>query len=313
MKTIKPKKLEHGNLIGVISPSSSPEDITKINKGVQYLEKLGYKVVVGNNVGKVRGYLAGNDDERVSDLHYMFGNKEVKAIFTIRGGYGCARLLDKVDYNLIKKNPKIFIGYSDINALQMAIYKNCGLVTFSGPMLAVDFVDEISTFTEENLWKIITSNKKIGKLHNPNDEKFFSLNNGKAEGRILGGNLTVLCSIIGTGYLPDFKNSILFLEDINEPPYKIDRMFNQMRINKIFKNAKGILLGRFINCYETDQFKNSLTLNEVIEEYFHSLIKPVIYNIKHGHIKDNLTIPLGITAHMDSKNGILEIKESAVI
>lgn len=313
MRAIKPKKLVHGDLIGIVSPASSPDDLSKINHGVEYLEKLGYKVVVGKHVGKVKGYLAGEDQERVEDLHAMFANKEVKAILTVRGGFGSSRLLDKLDYNLIRKNPKIFVGYSDINILQMAIYKRCGLVTFSGPMLAVDFVDEISAFTEENFWKIITSNKKIGKLHNPHDEKFFSLNKGKAAGKILGGNLTVLSSAMGTGYLPDFKKSLFLIEDINEPPYKVDRMLNQMKIAGFFKSVSGVLIGRFINCYETDQFKNSLTLNEVIEGYFHALKKPVIYNIKHGHIKDNLTIPLGITAFMDSDKGVLEIKESAVI
>jgi muramoyltetrapeptide carboxypeptidase len=313
MKTIKPKKLERGDLVAIVSPASSPDDLTKINRSVEYLEKLGYKVVVGKHVGKIKGYLAGEDHERVQDLHEMFDNKEVKAIFTVRGGYGSTRLLNKLDYSLIKKNPKIFVGYSDINALQMAIFKNCGLITFSGPMMAVDFADDISTFTEENFWKIITSNKKIGKLHNPHDEKFFSLNKGKTEGKILGGNLTVLSSVIGTGYLPDFKKSLFLLEDINEPPYKVDRMLNQLKIAGIFKSVNGVLLGRFINCYETEQFKNSLTLNEVMEEYFHILKKPVIYNIKHGHIKDNLTIPLGINAFMDSEKGILEIKENAVI
>lgn len=313
MKTIKPKKLLPGELVGVVSPASSPDDLTKINLGVQYLEKLGYKVAVGKNVGHIKGYLAGSDSERVDDLHSMFANKEVKAIFTVRGGYGCLRLLDKLDYNLIKKNPKIFVGYSDINALQLAILKNCGLITFSGPMVAVDFAGDISPFTEENFWKIITSDKKIGRLHNPNDEKFFMLNKGRAEGEIIGGNLTIIASMLGTEYLPDFNKSLLLLEDINEPPYKVDRMLNQMKAAKIIKRISGIILGRFVNCYEVDQMKNSLTLNEVIEDYFHSLKIPVVYNFKHGHIKDNLTVPLGISALMNSEKGIIEIKESAVV
>jgi len=313
MKTIKPKKLRQGDLIGVVSPGSSPDDLAKINNGVIYLEKLGYKVAVGKNVGKIKGYLAGEDTERVEDLHSMFSNKEVKAVFTVRGGYGSLRLLDKIDYNLIKKNPKIFVGYSDINALQFAFYKNCGLITFSGPMLAVDFSGEISPFTEENFWRIITSDKKIGKLYNPNNEKFFLLKKGNAEGRMLGGNLTVITSLLGSGFLPDFSKSVLMLEDVNEPPYKIDRMLNQMRLMKIFKKINGIILGRFVDCFESDQLKNSLTLNEVILDYFNSLKIPVIYNFKHGHIKDNLTVPLGVLTHINAEKGIVEIKESAVI
>jgi muramoyltetrapeptide carboxypeptidase len=313
MKTIKPKKLLRGDLVGVVSPSSSPDDLSKINLGVQYLEKLGYKVAVGKNVGQVKGYLAGDDSARVNDIHSMFSKKEVKAVFTVRGGYGAMRLLDNLDFDLIKKNPKIFVGYSDINALQLAIFKNCGLVTFSGPMVAVDFAGEVSPFTEENFWKMVTSDKKIGRLYNPNDEKFFLLSKGKAEGRILGGNLTVINSMMGTGYLPDFSKSLLMLEDINEPPYKVDRMLNQMRLAKIIKKAAGIILGRFVNCYEADQMKNTLTLNEVVEEYFSSLKIPVIYNFKHGHIKDNLTVPLGIPAYMNSEKGIIEITENAVV
>lgn len=313
MKTIKPKKLIHGDLVGVVSPASSPDDLSKINLGVQYLEKLGYKVAVGKNVGQVKGYLAGDDSARVNDIHSMFSNKEVKAVFTVRGGYGAMRLLDKLDFDLIKKNPKIFVGYSDINALQLAIFKNCGLVTFSGPMVAVDFIGEVSSFTEENFWKMVTSDKKIGRLHNPNDEKFFLLSKGKAGGKILGGNLTVINSLMGTGYLPDFNKSLLMLEDVNEPPYKVDRMLNQMRLAKIIRKANGIILGRFVNCYEADQMKNTLTLNEVVEDYFRSLKIPVMYNFKHGHIKDNITVPIGISAYMNSEKGIIEITENAVV
>ncbi len=312
MKTVKPKKLLKGDLIGIISPASSPDDLTKINKGVEYLESLGYKAAVGKNVGKTNGYLAGTNAERIEDLHSMFSNKEVKAVFTVRGGYGSIRLLDKIDYDLIRKNPKIFVGYSDINALQLAFLKQCGLVTFSGPMVAVDFHNEVSPFTEENFWKMITSDKKIGKLHNPNEERFFHLTEGKGEGKIIGGNLTIISSMMGTEYLPEFDKSILLLEDINEPPYKVDRMLNQLKLAKVFRKLKGIILGRFVNCYEPDEMKNSLTLNEVIEEYFHSLKIPVIYNFKHGHIKDNLTIPLGLNASVNAGKGIVEITESGV-
>lgn len=313
MKTVKPKKIVKGDLIGVISPASSPDELSRINNGVKYLESLGYNVIVGKNVGRTTGYLAGSDRERLEDLHSMFSNKEVKAVFTVRGGYGSIRLMDKVDYELIRKNPKIFVGYSDINALQLAFFKECGLVTFSGPMVAVDFHDEVSPFTEENFWRIVTSEKKIGKLHNPNDERFFHLTDGKGEGKIIGGNLTIISSMMGTDYLPKFDKSILLLEDINEPPYKVDRMLNQLRAAKVFKKVNGVILGRFVNCYEPDEMKNSLTLNEVIEDYFHSLKIPVIYNFKHGHIKDNLTIPLGLNAFINSGKGIVEFKEGAVV
>ena len=313
MRIVKPKRLKKGDLIGIISPASSPDDLSRINKGVSYLESIGYRVEVGKNVGKIRGYLAGTDQERLDDLHSMFKNKDVKAIFSVRGGYGSGRLLDKINFNLIKKNPKIFVGYSDITALQMAFFKKTGLVTFAGPMVAVDFgADEVDPFTEEVFWKTITSNKKIGKLHNPDDEKFYVLTKGRGEGRIIGGNLALLASIIGTDYQPNFTNSILLLEDIGEPPYRIDRLFYQLKYAKAFKQTKGIILGRFVDCYETDSTKTSLTLNEVIDDYFSELKIPVVYNIKHGHIKENLTIPFGLKCKLNASRCFIEISEGAV-
>lgn len=314
MKTLKPKKLLPGDLIGIISPASSPDDMSRINKGVTYLEKLGYKVEVAPNAQNERGYLAGTDAERLSDLHYMFGNKEVKAIFCVRGGYGSGRLLDKIDYNLVKKNPKIFVGYSDITSLQMAFLKKIGLVTFAGPMLAVDFFkDEVNTFTEEKFWQIVTSTKKIGKLVNPKEEKFFTLSNGRGEGKLIGGNLALFISLMGTSYLPIVKDSMLLIEDIGEPPYRIDRMLNQLRLAGIFKQISGLILGRFVDCYESDTEKKSLTLNEVIADYLSNLKIPVMYNIKHGHIAENLTIPFGLNCKINTTKSFIEIPESAVI
>ncbi len=313
MGIVKPKRLKPGDVIGIISPASSPDDLTKINSGVQYLEKLGYRVEIGKNVGSNNGYLAGSDDQRLTDLHDMFKNKNISAVFSIRGGYGSGRLLDKIDYRLIRNNPKIFVGYSDINALQSAIFTKTGLITFAGPMVAVDFHDEVSTFTEEVFWKTITSNKKIGKLQNPRREKFYLLNKGRASGRILGGNLTIFNSLLGTEYLPNLKGAILLLEDINEAPYRIDRMLNQLRLAKIFKQIGGIILGHFVDCVEQDPTKKSFTLNEIIIEYFQNIKLPVLYNIKHGHVKDNITIPYGLKCVLNATRGNIEIPESAVV
>ena len=178
MKAIKPKKLQKGDLIGIVSPASSVDDPSRLESGVRYIEKMGYNVIVGKNVGKFNGYLAGTDQERLDDLHSMFSNKKVRAVFCLRGGYGAARLLDKVDYKLIKNNPKIFAGYSDISALHLAMFFKTGLVTFAGPMVGVDFYDEVSPFTEEMFWSLITSTRKYGKIGNPDDENILSLNPG---------------------------------------------------------------------------------------------------------------------------------------
>lgn len=312
MKLLKPKKLAKGDLIGLISPASSPDDLEKIGKAVKYFESIGYRVIVGKNVGKYRGYLAGTDDERLTDLHEMFKNKDVKAIICLRGGYGTGRILDKINYNLIKKNPKIFVGYSDITALHAAIYTKTGLVTFAGPMAAVDFYENPSSFTEKHFWDLLTNNKKIGKIENPNSENFYTLNKGRGEGRLFPANLTVLVSIIGSDYFPNIKDTVWVFEDIDEPPYRIDRMFNQLRLNKVFKQSKGIILGRFVNCYESDKTKKTLTLNEVITDYFSELKIPILYNIKHGHISDNITFPVGVKTKVNASRGFIEITENAV-
>jgi len=313
MRIIKPKKLSKGDLIGIISPASAPSDLSSIDRGVAYFESLGYKVEVGKNAAQQKGYFAGDDKERLDDLHYMFRKKEVKAIICTRGGYGSGRLLNSLDYNLIRQNPKIFVGYSDINALQLAIFHKVKMITFGGPMVSPDFSNEMNESAEEDFWSTITSSKKIGKISNPKEEKFYVLNKGRGEGRILGGNLSILVSIMGTEYFPQFKDSILLLEEINEPPYRVDRLFNQLKLAKIFKQVKGIILGRFVNCYESDSEKKTFTLNEVIADYFTSLKIPVFYNVKYGHIKDTMTIPFGIKCRINTSRGFIEFTEGAVI
>jgi muramoyltetrapeptide carboxypeptidase len=312
MKPIKPSKLNKGELIGLISPASSPDDLSRIEKGVSYLEKNGYKVEVGKNVGLSNGYLAGDDTQRVDDLHYMFGKKEVKAIICIRGGYGSPRLIDKIDYNLIKRHPKIFVGYSDITALQLAFLKKAGLISFAGPMLAVDFWDEVSPFTEEMFWTILTCKKKIGKINNPGNERFYVLRPGKSEGELIGGNLSLITSLLGTQYIPSFESKVLLLEEVGEAPYRIDRMLNQLRLSGILEQIKGIILGNFLNCVETDISKKTLTLNDVISDYFEKFNKPVIYNFKHGHLSDMITVVFGIRYKLNSETASIEMNESAV-
>lgn len=308
----KPKKLEKGDLIGVISPASNPPDISRIDKGVKYLESLGYNVLVGKNVGADNGYLAGTDEQRAEDLNSMFENKEVKAIFCIRGGYGSGRLLDKINYNAVRNNPKIFVGYSDITALQLAFFKKAGLVTFAGPMVAVDMYEKFNPKAEEIFWNTFTNSRKLGKIINPGEEKFFILNKGRAEGTLLGGNLAVFASQIGTPYIPNFKESILMFEEIGELPYRIDRYFNQITKAKIVEQSNGLILGRFLDCYEPDETKPTLSLNEVIGNYLGNIDKPVIYNVKHGHIAENITLPFGVHCKINASRSFIEIPDRVV-
>jgi muramoyltetrapeptide carboxypeptidase len=312
MIIIKPNKLKKGDLIGIISPASSPGDLSLIKSGVQYIEGLGYHTILGNNVGKSRGYLAGTDEERADDIHQMFADKRVKAIFCLRGGYGAFRLLDKIDYKIIRNNPKIFIGFSEITSLQMAFLRKANLITFAGPMVVPNFSKEVSTFTEENFWRIISSNKKPERIKFPKINKLSLLSSNEVSGIIIGGNLAVFTSLLGTGYLPDLKNKILFLEDISEPPYKIDRMFNQLRLNKVFKKVKGIILGSFVDCNESDVKKKTLSFEEVCDHYLSPLDIPVIRSFPHGHIKDIVTLPIGLKIKLNVTKGYLDFLESGV-
>ncbi len=313
MKIIKPKKLNRGDLIGVIAPSSPINNSEKINNAVKYFEAQGYPVLLGKSVFSERGYLAGDDDLRLNDFHSMFANKNVKAIICLRGGYGSIRFIDKINFKLIRSNPKIFVGFSDITTLQLAILEKAKLITFAGPMISTYFgLDENENFIEEQFWDMITSNKKKRRVVNPNSEKYFVLNKGRAEGRLIGGNLTSLIALSGSRFLPTFDNSILLLEEISEPPYKIDRMFNMLRRQNIIKKAKGIILGRFIDCYEQDSDKKTLTLNEVILDYFANIRKPVIYNVNHGHVNNNITLPIGARCKINTTKGFFEILENVV-
>lgn len=312
MTPVKPQRLKPKDIIGIISPASSPDEFLRVEKGVKYLESLGYRVKVGKNVGKNHGYLAGTDEERVEDLHSMFKDKNVKAVFTVRGGYGAFRLLDKIDYRIIKSNPKIFVGYSEITSLQMAFFEKTGLVTFAGPMVGVDFYDEVSPYTTENFWAMITSNKKIGKLTFPEDQKLPSLNKGNASGRIVGGNLAVFAALLGTEYFPNLTGKILMIEDIGELPYRIDRILNQLRLAGAFKKIKGIILGRFVDCNEHDPAKKTLSLGEVIQHYVGAVKVPSVYTFPHGHIKDFLTVPFGIKVNLNATKGTIEFAEAAV-
>ena len=264
MRIIKPAKLRPGDVIGIIAPASAPVDPTKLENGIRYIEKNGYRVELGNNVSKINGYLAGTDQERADDLNSMFKNKDVKAIICLRGGYGASRILDKINYKLIRSNPKILVGYSEITALQMAILQKSGLVTFAGPMVATDFGNGITPYTEDFFWRIISSNKKIGRLKYPDNEKLVSITKGGASGRIIGGNLSVLAALTGTEYFPDLKGRILMFEEVDELPYKVDRLLNHLRLLKVFKQIKGIILGRFVDCYEHDTSKRTLTLGKVM-------------------------------------------------
>ncbi|MEW6061742.1 MAG: LD-carboxypeptidase [Bacteroidota bacterium] len=312
MTIVKPSALKKGDLIGIIAPASPPSVPEKITKGAEYLERLGYRVKLGKNVSKVYGYLAGTDQERADDIHEMFADKQVKAVIAVRGGYGTPRLLPLLNFSLIKKNPKILVGYSDLTALQLAIFKKTGLITFAGPMAGVEMWKEIDPFTEEHFWRMLTSKKKYGVVQNPDGKEFTSLNTGTASGRLLGGNLSLISSIIGSPYIPSFKNSLLFIEEVEEECYRFDRMMNHLHIANILKETNGVIVGELTDVKASDTSKPFLTVEEILNDYLKPLKKPVVTGLVHGHIPKKLTMPIGIKGTLNANKRTLSFDEAAV-
>ncbi len=301
MKKLKPNALQKGDTIGIISPSGYVSYTEKFDNAKKYFENKGFEVKIFPNSKKQHKYLAGLDEERIEDFNNAFSDKNVKVILTSRGGYGATRIIDKIDYNLIKSNPKIFCGYSDITAFHSAIYKQTGLVTFHAPFALFDFGSEnVDKYTEENFWNNITKNNLNIPLNNAFE--YQCVHKGSAEGELIGGNLCVLTSIMGSDFEPDFKDKILYIEDVNEPLYKIDRMLNQLRLCGVFDKIKGLLVGKFSS--DDENFDKKVT--EFLKEYD----IPCGYGFSATHELEKMTLPLNVRYKADFESGKFEITES---
>lgn len=309
MKRIKPRALRRGAVIGVCAPASPPLRDSDLHSGVRYLERLGYRVEAGRHLYRHDGYLAGTDRQRAEDLNSLFRNRHVDAVIALRGGYGSTRLLPLLDFGAIRKHPKIFVGYSDLTALQMALYRKCGLVSFAGPMVAGGMSRGLSGYPEELFWALLTTRKAPGALRSP---QLSVMGPGRAKGILLGGNLSMLTHLCGTPYLPGTDNAIVFFEDIGERPYRIDRMLQHLKLAGFFRRARGFLLGKFNDCVP-EKGKPSLSLRRVFGDHLGSLDLPVLAGFPHGHIRQSLTLPVGIMVEIDSRRGgRVSITEPAV-
>ena len=291
MRKITP--LKKGDTISIISPAGPIKDKGALLQAVSYLESKGYKVKVSPNALLREDYLAGDDDFRSADLLEAFGNPEIKAILCARGGYGCSRILNRFTNEFIFDNQKIFLGHSDITA-----FLNClPITTFHAPMAIGDFGCEyVDSLTEKSFFDVIEG-VKAPYLYE-SKAGFRVINSGKASGKLIGGNLSVLVSLLGTKYAPDFKGKILLLEDLNEPLYKIDRMLTQLRLAGVFENVSGFVFADF---GET----------EVTEEFLRSFIaeKPAFYGFNASHSRSKYTLPLGVKYILDAEQGTLELVE----
>ncbi|MCP2033655.1 muramoyltetrapeptide carboxypeptidase [Planomicrobium sp. HSC-17F08] len=302
MRTL-PRRLKKGDTVGIISPSSPP-NLENLKKALPFLESLGLNIKMGKSVEAKNGHLAGTDDDRLSDLHAMFEDPEIAGIICAGGGYGAARYTDLIDFQMIKENPKVFWGYSDITFLHTAIGEYAELVTFHGPMLASDVGKE--TFHER-------SARMFGQLFGP-FELYYSeeispltaLVGGVAQGELVGGNLSLIRSGIGTKFELDVKGKILLIEDIDEEPYQVDELLNHLKMARKFDDVAGIVIGDFKNA-EPKNKERSLTLDEVLDDYFKDLKVPVVKGFKIGHCEPHFSVPLGVQARLDADDKTLTI------
>jgi muramoyltetrapeptide carboxypeptidase len=328
-RVIKPPQLKRGDLIGLIAPSGGT-NAAYVEQRVRNLEGFGFRVKLAKNILAVRGNTAGTAAERVADLHEMFTDREVRGIWAVRGGSGASQMLPLIDYGLIRRHPKVFVGFSDITALHLAILKHAGLVSFHGPVASARFTDYSATQLEAVLmhprqetvlYPSIENMRSASDPATPLAAEFRlrTLTPGVAEGRLIGGNLTVLSALMGTPYAPDWRGAILFLEEIREAPYRIDRMLTQLDQSLAFRHAAGVALGVFRRSVDASSTSNapdadnpSLTLDMALDDHFRDKAVPAVYGLSFGHVPNNMTLPVGIRARLDAATGIVTLLETAV-
>ncbi|MCM4155857.1 LD-carboxypeptidase [Gramella sp. AN32] len=314
---IIPQALKQGDTIGIVSPASAIFDSEPYEIARESFEAMGLKVKFGEFAHSRYGHLAGTDDERANEFNSMFANPDIKAVIALRGGSGSARILDKLDYDLIAKDPKIFIGYSDITALHLAIFEKTGLVTYHGPVAVSTWNSFSSDYFRRLLFdaeKILYQNpqSKGGQLTQTSN-RIRTINPGIAKGELLGGNLSVLTAIMGTPYFPkNWQNKILYLEDIGEKIYAVDRMMSQLQLGGVLDQISGFIFGKCNDCEPGGSGYGSLTMEEVLDHYIKPLNIPAYSGAMIGHISDNVTLPNSINAEINAGKGEIQLLESAV-
>jgi muramoyltetrapeptide carboxypeptidase len=314
--TLRAPRLRPGDTIGLISPANATFEREPLKIAMEALQALGFKVKPGQHLTARRGPFGGTDEQRAADVNAMFADDSVAGILAMTGGSGCNRIVDKLDYALIRRKPKFFGGFSDLTSLVNAIHQQTGLVTFHSPVGGSEWNDySVQGF------KAIVMNAEAAVLRNPvvkavddlvvREERISTLRAGQAQGRLVGGNLTVLASLAGTPYFPDCRGAILFLEDVNEYIYRIDRCLSTLRLAGALSSLAGVVLGRFTKC-EPGSGYGALTLDEVFDDYFLPLNVPVYRGAAIGHIKRKMTVPVGAPAEMDADAGTIRLLAPAV-
>ena len=315
-QAIVPPRLKSGDVVGLVSPAGITRSKDKLRIIEETLAALDLKLHVDEHAMDRWGYLAGQDEIRAEAINKMYRDPDVDAILTFIGGWGCARLLPYLDYDMIQKHPKIIMGFSDVTALLLAIYAKTGMVTFHGPSGRSGW----NTFTVDYVKRLLFDAEAIT-YKNPEDkgdnltqveDRIRTITPGKARGRLVGGNLTVFTALIGSDYLPDWKDHILFIEDVGEGIYRIDRMMTQLKLAGVLDQISGFIFGKCTDC-DADSGYSSFTLEEVLDDHIKPLGIPAYQGAMIGHISDKFTIPLGVTAELDAARGTIQLLESAVM
>jgi muramoyltetrapeptide carboxypeptidase len=314
---LKPRRLRAGDTIGLIEPASASSEAFDLTLVEEAIVALGLKPKRAPHLLGRYGYLSGTDKDRAFDVNMMFADKEVQAIFAVRGGWGCARLLPYLDYNMIRANPKLLMGYSDITALHLAIAAKCNFVTLHSPNASSAWgAQSITSF------KQIAFDGATPLFQNPiaREDRLVQrrwrtqiIRGGIARGTLLGGNLTVLTALVGTPYLPSFDGAILFLEDIDEAEYRIDRMLTQLGLAGVLKKLAGVVFGQCTDCSDKERGFGGFTLNNLLEQHLVPLGIPAYQGAFIGHMPDQFTIPLGVHAEINADAGTLRLLEPAVV
>ncbi len=313
---IKPPRLARGDVVGLVAPGGYTSDAA-IEKAVRHIESLGFRARPGTYLRDVWGNYGGTVAARIADLHAMFRDPEVKAIWAIRGGSGCISLLRHLDYRLIRMHPKILLGYSDITALHLAIHRHAGLVTFHGPVAS----STPSDYATEHLLAVLTAPRASYTIpmSADNDRRALdapwyatrTVHEGVAEGPLIGGNLSLVSALAGTPYAADFTGSLLFLEEVNEEPYRIDRWMTQLDLAVGFDKAAGVMVGICENCGPQGDGP-SLTLDETLDVHLQPLRVPAVTGYSFGHIRNQFTIPVGVRGRLDTESRTVTLLEPGV-
>jgi muramoyltetrapeptide carboxypeptidase len=313
---VKPPRLRSGSLVGLVAPASPvPRDGT-LQRGQEVVEEMGFRVRPGRHLGQRDAYLAGTDEARAEDLNEMFADPVVEAIFCVRGGYGVARLLDRLDFKSLKAQPKVVLGYSDITALEMAIYRHIGLVTFYGPMVTTEMAKTFSPEKRERLLTAVMQTEPPGPVSGVSQGPSpLVIHSGIAEGRLMGGCLSVLVSLLGTPHMPPLEGAVLFIEDVDEEPYRLDRYLTQLRLSGELRRVVGVAVGQLINCEPREDrapYIRSRGSVDVLRDRLGDLDIPVLAGLGFGHGRCQATLPQGVAVRLDAAGGQLHFLESGV-